>query len=106
MNSFEVVMSIIGLVIPIIISLLVIINKMHNGRVDALDKREADNHKALRADLAVERAERSEERKNAEDRDRRIFDKLDKATDKIADLHASIVGNFVSKDDCGRCKEA
>jgi len=89
--------------LPIICALLVIINKMHNGRVDALDKREnennnrhLENHQRLQTTI-------TEERRIAEERAERIFDKLDKATEKISDLHTDIVSGFVSKDDCGRC---
>ena len=105
MSIFEVVLTIIGVILPIVIALLVTINKMHNGRVHALDIREKENnnrhlenHQRLQDSL-------TEERRISEERDERIFDKLDKATDKISELHASIAGNYVSKDDCGRCKE-
>jgi fructose 1,6-bisphosphatase len=105
-NTLEIVMAIFGLVIPLVMALLVIINKMHNGRVHALDIREKENN-----NRHLENYQRlsdivTEERRISEERDERIFDKLDKATDKISDLATSIAGNYVSKDDCGRCKEA
>jgi hypothetical protein len=103
-TEFQIIFAIGGIVVPIIVALLLLVNKMHNGRVDALDRREHDNnerhlhnHEKLQKVIA-------EERRIAEERDTRIFDKLDKATEKISELNANIVGGFVSKEDCGRCK--
>jgi len=104
-STLQVVLAIIGLALPIIAALLVIINKMHNGRVDALDKRENENNQRHLANHQRLEDQITEERRVAEERDAKIFDKLDKATDKISDLHASIAGGYISKEDCGRCKE-
>jgi len=106
MSTLQIVLTIAGLMLPIICALLVIINKMHNGRVDALDKRENENNNRHLANYERTQASIKEERKIAEERDSKIFDKLDKATEKLSDLHASMAGNFVSKEDCGRCKES
>ena len=105
MSTLEVVIALITIVVPIIIGLLALVNKMHNGRVDALDKRENENNQRHLANHQRLEDQISEERRIAEERDSKIFEKLDKATDKLSDLHASMAGNYVSKEDCGRCKE-
>lgn len=105
MTALESTIGMGTLTIAIVVPLLLLVHKMHNGRVDSLDKRESDNHKSLQAAILEERRTRTEERRIAEERDERIFDKLDKVTDKLGDLNASMAGNFVSKEDCNRCKE-
>lgn len=106
MTAMDATYAVAGITVPVILGLGLLVNKMHNGRVDALDKRENENnnrhlanHQRLQDDIA-------DERRIAEERDSKIFEKLDKATDKISDLHASIAGGYVSKEDCGRCKES
>lgn len=95
-----------GVVLPIVGALLLLINSMHNGRVDTLDKRENENNKRHLENHQRVMVTITEERRIAEERAERIFDKLDNAVCKINELHTSIAGNYVSKDDCGRCKEA
>jgi len=106
-----------GIATPIIIALLLLVNRMHNGRVDAIDKRESqnnqrhlDNYKEVVEKMDAKHdavlAEIKEERRAAENRDELIFSKLDKATETMTAYHTSTIANYVSKDDCGRCKEA
>ena len=106
MSTLQVMMALVAIVVPIIIGLLALVNKMHNGRVNALDDREKennnrhlDNHQRLQATVTEERRIQA----NVTDE---VFKNLRDVTEKLSDLHASINGNFVSKDDCGRCKES
>ena len=65
----------------------------------------ADDQGRIVPAVGVVQTAGSRVQQGTEERDERIFDKLDKTIDKLSDLHASMATNYVSKEDCGRCKE-
>ena len=106
MDTSEVVIALIALVTPIIIGLLALVNKMHNGRVDALDRREHENNNRHLGNHQRLQATVTEERRIQSEVTNEVFKNLRDVTEKLSDLHASIAGNFISKEDCARrCKE-